>query len=111
MKEKPRFFCDKCGSEVPQDAKNCPSCGGSFASVRCPICGFTGEAAIFNDGCPGCGHSLPPAQEESKPKLSPSKKPQKEQSSLHTLPLWVYVVTGAVFIGVLALLYLSVISA
>ncbi|MDR2486232.1 MAG: zinc ribbon domain-containing protein [Treponema sp.] len=116
MKEKPRFYCDNCGFEVAQDAIDCPECGKSFASVRCPVCGFSGEVEIFDNGCPGCGYSSPSetATEIAKPKVPPPKPIQKpkfqETSYVNALPLWVYIVTGIVFGGVLMVFYLSVLS-
>ncbi|HEC61246.1 MAG TPA: hypothetical protein ENI27_03215 [bacterium] len=51
-----RFFCDSCGSEVPRDKVRCPGCGRFFSSVKCPKCGFEGEAVLFPKGCPSCGY-------------------------------------------------------
>ncbi|MDR2534840.1 MAG: zinc ribbon domain-containing protein [Treponema sp.] len=117
MKEKPRFYCDNCGSEVPQDARGCPECGRSFGSVRCPVCGFTGDVEIFESGCPGCGYSNQSdiKDKPSKPKIPKTPAPKKQNPSegafSHTLPFWVYIVTGIVFVVVLIMLYFSVVSA
>ena len=106
-KEKPRFFCDNCGKEVEQDAQGCSNCGRSFLSVRCPSCGLTGEAKLFDLGCPACGYSTKGAPGVKKSgAFHPVKEPkEKEAYEPVTLPVWVYVVTGAIFIGVLTLMY------
>ena len=102
----PRFFCENCGEEVPRDSKNCPKCGRSFASVRCPACGFIGKEELFLGGCPVCNYSAGDA---------PTKKPKGKPKSRNEapvvtrpagpLPLWVYLLTAAAFIGVLLALY------
>ncbi|HET6487773.1 MAG TPA: zinc ribbon domain-containing protein [Spirochaetia bacterium] len=53
---KVRFYCESCGSEVGKSDAVCPSCGKSFAAVRCPQCGFSGKASAFARGCPVCGY-------------------------------------------------------
>jgi uncharacterized membrane protein YvbJ len=55
---KARFFCEKCGAEVNEGARACPSCGSLFTAVRCPECGFHGKPAEFTAGCPVCGYSM-----------------------------------------------------
>ncbi|MDR2518901.1 MAG: hypothetical protein LBD13_05745 [Spirochaetaceae bacterium] len=110
-KDKLRFYCDKCGFEVPQDAEECPECGCSFAAVRCPVCGFNGELEIFSKGCPQCGYSAPPP--EAPPAEAPPPRPllRPQPSPLAAaLPLWVYIVTAAVFVIAAAFLCLTVIS-
>lgn len=95
-KENPQFFCDHCGAEVGLDEKRCPSCGRSFASVRCPKCDFTGDEGLFRNGCPHCGYSAkfdeslisPPSQFET----------GETFQNIGSLPLWVYLVTIAAFI-------------
>jgi hypothetical protein len=68
------------------------------------VCGFTGEVEVFDTGCPNCGYSAP-----EKPSEKPQSPDSPEKTSAHqaveALPLWVYIVTGIVFLGVLALLY------
>ncbi|MCF0125825.1 MAG: hypothetical protein HUJ68_08765 [Clostridia bacterium] len=55
-----KFFCESCSSEVPRNAKVCPTCGKFFASVRCPKCFATGTNDDFRDGCPRCGYAINP---------------------------------------------------
>jgi uncharacterized membrane protein YvbJ len=93
----PRFFCESCGAEVPRDAKNCPKCGKYFASVCCPSCGFIGEEALFRNGCPVCGYSSA-GNSKSGGNLPEGKK------AAGPLPLWVYILTAAVFMAILAAL-------
>jgi hypothetical protein len=64
------------------------------------VCGFTGEVEVFDTGCPNCGYSAP-----EKPSEKP--KPSGPAPPAEALPFWVYLVTGLVFVGVLALLYFS----
>ncbi|QQO08367.1 zinc ribbon domain-containing protein [Breznakiella homolactica] len=97
MKKRPRFFCENCGSEVPRDAKHCPSCGRYFASVRCPKCDFTGAENLFAQGCPSCGYSAPPSGG------TPLK--QREVHTAGRLPPWVYLVTALAVLAVSAALY------
>lgn len=66
MKEIHAFFCEKCGTAVSRDAGKCPNCGRYFTSVRCPSCGFTGQADLFAEGCPLCGYRIS-GKEQSRP--------------------------------------------
>jgi hypothetical protein len=65
------------------DAQRCPRCGQSFVSIRCQQCGFTGEEALFDQGCPACGYSA----------ASGSAVREERRVSGGALPLWVYVLT------------------
>jgi hypothetical protein len=100
VKNRPRFFCEHCGAEVPRDAKNCPRCGRYFLSVKCPACGFVGAEGLFGDGCPVCGYSDPGRGGGGK------TPPGREAAG--ALPLWVYAVTLTAFLAVLGVLYLTV---
>jgi hypothetical protein len=93
----PRFFCENCGAEVPRSAKNCPRCGKYFASVKCPGCGFVGEAGLFKEGCPVCGYSAVPGPEAGR--QGEAKGPAA------SLPFWVYLVTLLALLLVGAALY------
>jgi rRNA maturation protein Nop10 len=100
LNKKPRFFCDNCGSEVGQNAKACQNCGRYFASVRCPVCGHTGDETSFKNGCPSCGYSAAPSAGKQ-----PAKKPAaRPLVPAGKLPLWVYIVSICAFIGVCAVL-------
>ena len=55
--KKAQFFCEECGAEVKMNASKCPSCGKSFAAVRCPKCSYVGQPGEFAKGCPNCGYS------------------------------------------------------
>jgi uncharacterized membrane protein YvbJ len=110
-KERPRFYCDNCGSEVAQDEQECHNCGRSFLSVRCPACGLTGEVKIFDNGCPKCGYSVG-TQADTKPTLEkekPKKSRPEENKGYYILPIWVYVVTGIIFFSVFAFLFYSLV--
>lgn len=54
---KPGFYCEFCGAPVPRDADRCSSCGRFFDAVKCPSCGFEGNARLFKNGCPSCGYA------------------------------------------------------
>lgn len=56
MKERPKFYCETCGREVPVDVDECPYCGMHFYGVMCPRCGKSGPANEFINGCPRCGY-------------------------------------------------------
>ncbi|MDR0374821.1 MAG: zinc ribbon domain-containing protein [Treponema sp.] len=119
-KKQIRFFCDKCGCEVPQEAKACPECGCSFSSVKCPACGFTGQADSFKDGCPVCGYSM--EKNENVQSFKTTTGGQESSASanasniiirrLHQsiqrmeLPLWIYIITSiALIISIVALYF------
>lgn len=112
-----KFFCESCGSEVPRNARTCPTCGKFFASVRCPKCGKTGSTEDFKKGCPACGYAVHPENGNGrygyssnngnsgifKGLLGGSKK--KNRGSDGPLPIWIYVVCIAILISLVVLLY------
>jgi predicted amidophosphoribosyltransferase len=98
-KGSPHFFCEHCGAEVRRSADSCPSCGRSFASVRCPKCDFTGEANFFANGCPECGYSA--HFDDSLPSFGTIHTVQKNAP----LPFWVYVVTLAAFFAAVGIFF------
>ncbi len=75
MAEGQEFFCEKCGAAVPGDAEKCPKCGRVFYSVRCPSCGFTGNADLFVSGCPLCGYRI--SGGEATPPVRKGKKQRR----------------------------------
>jgi predicted RNA-binding Zn-ribbon protein involved in translation (DUF1610 family) len=98
-KQKPKFYCDNCGTEVEQNASECPKCGRGFTSVRCPVCNFVGEVGLFDNGCPSCGYSAPKTPAQPRPvERVPNSQPAD------ALPLWVYLVSGVAFAGALVFL-------
>ncbi len=115
---KAKFFCENCGSEVPENSKVCKTCGKFFISVRCPKCGATGSHDDFEDGCPKCGYAMDGKKRKVK---TPEKKPKSSgflkngrNSGSHggrisghdsSLPLWVYAVTFIVLSVVLFAVY------
>ncbi len=102
-KGNPRFFCEYCGAEVQRNAKNCPSCGRRFGSVRCPKCEFTADESLFAQGCPNCGYSAKPGEW---PDFSP---PETRDPLLKNgpLPVWVYVVTVFALVAVAGIFLLN----
>lgn len=94
----PRFFCDHCGAEVPRNARRCPSCNRIFSSVLCPKCGFSGAERLFAAGCPVCGYSAIPQNDE----LRVSSGDRVPLQSAGPLPLWVYALTALALLAVAA---------
>ncbi|MCR5725540.1 MAG: zinc ribbon domain-containing protein [Treponema sp.] len=110
-KQSAKFFCESCGAEVPQNARLCSHCGRFFSSVRCPVCGESGNPNKFSNGCPKCGYAFEPNKKVNAPKTqskSPSRKIRKrflQALRMHddrasrrredeSLPVWMYAVTG-----------------
>lgn len=99
MDRKPKFFCESCGEEVRQNAKLCPHCGRFFASVKCPSCGYSGDARVFKEGCPVCGYAFRPGGPSPEPGDGSSGK-----RGADPLPWWMY----AASIGLLVLLVIVI---
>ncbi|MCL2266055.1 MAG: hypothetical protein FWC22_08445 [Treponema sp.] len=98
MKKKPRFYCDNCGYEVGSDVKTCPYCARYFASVRCPMCGFSGPDKMFLNGCAMCGYSAP--------KFNPKNtkmKPARFSGPNEPLPFWTYFIAVFILLAMIAL--------
>ncbi len=112
--EKAKYFCENCGSEVGAKARFCPKCGKFFSSVRCPNCGFTGDARTFKGGCPKCHYAMPSSElygtetsdgskkklsRESKKKIRQAFSAQKKNSSANSAsggddaPRWLYILS------------------
>ncbi len=51
-----KYYCETCGNKVPKDVDICPHCGRYFTAVKCPVCGYEGNANTFVTGCPRCSH-------------------------------------------------------
>ncbi len=120
-KQNAKFFCESCGEEVPQNARFCTHCGRFFSSVRCPVCGETGNPNKFSDGCPTCGYAFEPDKKVSAPHHREKKASRRTRNrflhelSAHTarrngrararadesLPAWLYAFTACVFCVVL----------
>jgi len=97
---KPKFFCESCGEEVEQNAKICPHCGRFFASVKCPSCGYVGDARLFKKGCPVCGYAFKNDAE------NPGKGGGKNPRDVDPLPWWMFAIPLAVLIGLVAFIFL-----
>jgi len=94
--KKPRYYCERCGAEVRKDARVCPRCGRFFSSVKCPRCGYVGEADDFAAGCPVCGYA---------DAANPSPEPIKQLApALPPPPWWAYPLVAAVILALVALL-------
>lgn len=116
-----KFFCEFCDYEVPIDARFCPRCGHFFASVRCPVCGKTGDQSLFKHGCPQCGYGNSPTRRHSAEQEPEQKKqrrkltfpkfngsfnlPETQPKKVTTgaLPIWVYVIVLFLVLGLLLL--------
>lgn len=115
--KKAKFFCENCGSEVPENARMCKNCGKFFISVRCPACGATGKQEDFEAGCPVCGYAENKNGTKSTSNIEKSQNNKKTKifshhfrgaSKSHTsisqdssLPLWIYIITFAIFVVVI----------
>ena len=93
--KRPRYFCEHCGREVRKNAKICPRCGRFFSSVKCPRCGYTGQAEDFEAGCPVCGYAEA-ANAAPEPDLPPPAVAPPP-------PRWAYAVALVVLAGLLLL--------
>lgn len=106
-----RFFCEYCDYEVDFEAKICPHCGHFFASVRCPVCGKTGDLKQFMYGCPACGYAgTKKKQEEKKTRkkhtfYNPFSMPpgHSKKPTTGSLPIWVYIIVLFLVLGILLL--------
>jgi len=90
LPKKPHFFCESCGAEVRKDARVCPRCGRFFSSVKCPKCGYVGEADDFALGCPACGYAL--AANSAPEPIRPPAVPAPP------LPWWAFLVAALVIL-------------
>lgn len=99
----PKFFCENCGKEVRKNASFCPHCGKFFASVRCPVCNYTGIASRFGNGCPRCGYALKRENEKGEEEKKDTRLSQT--TYYNGLPTWIYAMVFAVFLGVVFLFF------
>jgi RNA polymerase subunit RPABC4/transcription elongation factor Spt4 len=94
--KRPRYFCERCGAEVRKEARFCPRCGRFFSSVKCPRCGYVGEADDFALGCPVCGYA-------DAANAAPEPLGRAAWSS-QSLPWWSYPLAAALLLGLIILL-------
>lgn len=126
-KQHAKFFCENCGAEVSENARVCRYCGRFFSSVRCPKCGASGTAEMFDKGCPNCGYAgnkeatisyTARDGSEMRKRLSGTEKRKLKNAfdtyknrnsstaqSDNSLPAWIYVVTACILAAVLAAVY------
>lgn len=121
-----KFFCENCGSEVPESSKFCKKCGKFFSAVRCPKCGCTGHSSDFKNGCPDCGYAVGQDGQVTYRKndssisystvnnakalsaiFSSTKKEDyySSRKNENSLPVWVYLLTAIGMIGMLIAVY------
>jgi RNA polymerase subunit RPABC4/transcription elongation factor Spt4 len=94
--KKPRYYCERCGAEVRKDARVCPRCGRFFSSVKCPRCGYVGDADDFALGCPVCGYAdAANAAPEPFRQLAPVSPPP---------PWWAYPLAAAALLALILIL-------
>ena len=109
-RQKAKFFCENCGSEVSENAKVCKTCGKFFISVRCPNCGY---AVNKQQGASSTGNRKRQKNQRGKKSRSQygfntvfsSGKSGYVQNEESSLPLWVYIVTVSVLVVVLFAIY------
>jgi len=116
---KAKFYCESCGSEVPQNARFCNTCGKFFTFVRCPKCQYSGESKQFTNGCPKCGYAVKPYRGSSSSDKNKNDKGSFSFSSLFgsskgnrnqstedsSLPVWIYIAVIIVLVAVVLGLY------
>jgi Double zinc ribbon len=96
---RPHYYCEGCGAEVRKDARVCPRCGRFFSSVKCPRCGYVGQADDFVRGCPTCGYAeAPNASPDPIRPLPPEALP---------LPWWAFVAAAVVIVALVFALFQS----
>jgi uncharacterized membrane protein YvbJ len=67
--------------------------------VRCPSCGFSGEEDLFKYGCPSCGYSVQSGNAKAagrRPRL------RRKKTKAKALPVWLYILGGAIVTALLA---------
>lgn len=117
--KKAKFYCESCGSEVPQNAKFCGTCGKFFTFVRCPNCQHTGDSKLFTNGCPNCGYAVKKNNNFSSAfdsnnnkktgsifsNIFSTKKDSTSKTEDSSLPIWIYLITVAALIAVVLGIY------
>jgi hypothetical protein len=98
--KRPRYFCEHCGLEVRKNARVCPRCGRFFSSVKCPRCGYAGQAEDFDAGCPVCGYA-----EAANAAPDPIRPPPV---AAPPPPRWSYALAALVLAALVFLLYQAV---
>ena len=101
----PSFYCENCGKKVNSKLNICPGCGEEFISVRCPSCGFTGNAELFKKNCPSCGYAGDNVIDSFQDSMARTTKPVNRDikigsNSKKFLSLWIYRVLIAALIVV-----------
>lgn len=107
---------------MAQSARFCGKCGRFFSSVRCPVCGKTGSSNMFANGCPSCGYggkdqlgiagmssAAAKMQKDAQTKghfyvhkKYPAAKKSGRSRGDGSLPVWIYAVTFAALVVILA---------
>ena len=96
-----KFFCENCGSEVPENAKLCKKCGKFFISVRCP-CGYAGNKKNSHGELSTVEKAKALSRLFSNADSSISERKQKHSDPL---PMWIYAVTLTLLALVISGLY------
>jgi predicted RNA-binding Zn-ribbon protein involved in translation (DUF1610 family) len=96
---KARFFCGNCGAEVGPKAERCPSCRKYFTHVKCPQCGFEGNAESFIRGCPSCGFLI--RRDAAVPEV---EAPNARQEPSFHLPRSFYRIAAVILVAIVILL-------
>jgi uncharacterized membrane protein YvbJ len=99
--KRPKFFCESCGEEVRQNDRVCPHCGRFFSSVKCPSCGFSGDAKRFREGCPKCGYAI-----YGKGFTPATREVPKKKETADPLPWWMYAASALLLALLVAIILL-----
>lgn len=107
------YICGKCHGEIHKEDEVCPHCGVKLGKIKCPYCGFTGDANAFkNDRCPKCGRhnilSVPTDTNINKPHYYRSSRhnavPQTRPTSHHSYKTGCIIMSIAFVISVIVFL-------
>ncbi len=108
----PGSICQTCGTQVPQNARFCPSCGKEVAARVCQACGAqVPEGSHF---CPSCGKEvvLPPRLETQPSRVVPQKmekeKKGKEAGKKSVNPVTANIMAVIVLVVVFPILFLVI---
>jgi hypothetical protein len=85
----------------------CPHCGRVFTAVRCPECGYVGQARDFGAGCPNCGYAGD--TREQKANFETVDLTPRSGAPVKQIPPWVFPLAVGVLLvvfGILVILYL-----
>lgn len=111
-----KFFCENCGSEVPEKSKVCKTCGSFLFLLDAQNVEQQELPLNFKKGCTHCGYAnvpyaaAPVSNSKEDIKLSNAsffynRNKVSSKKSETSLPVWIYAITFVFFIGTLIAVY------